>query len=381
MVRVLLTEDTNHCTLKMRGGFSLFNTDGSILIPDIIFTERGLAMDIRMEAGQFAISGRKFETREITIAPDDPFTFVIDGNEFRGKLLLKANYDGLTFESINIVPIEQYLAGVVGAEMPDRWHPEALKAQAVAARTYCLYNKRKFGYTRNWDVVRTQASQVYLGLKKESAAVWKAVNDTKGQVLMCEQAGLPGAGSSGDALFPAYYSSSCGGHTENAKNVFSDTFAPLSGVECPYCINVARPDVFYWSMVQFDKDWAAIALQKKYPQLREIGDIAAISAVKQSDYDNFSRITMVKITGTNGKSDFLRGEDLRLTIDPTGSRIRSTACKIAFKDGRITFLAGRGFGHAVGMCQCGAQGMAMQGNKLEAILQHYYPGSKIVSAY
>jgi len=381
MVRVLLADDVNHCTIKMRGGFSLLNSDGSILVPETTFTERGQLMNVAVSRGEFAIEGRRFAAREITISPDEPFTFVIDGNEFRGKLLLKANVDGLTFEAINIVPLEPYLTGVVGAEMPDRWEAEALKAQAIAARTYCLYNKKKFGYTRDWDVARTQASQVYLGLRGESASVRRAVSETSGEVLMCEQAGLPGAGASGEELFPAYFSSSCGGHTEDAKNVFGDSFRPLCGVDCPYCRAVARPDVFFWPMVQFDKRPVTIALQRKYPQLNGLGEIANISVVKQSDYSDFSRITMVNLTGTNGKSEFLRGEDLRLTIDPAGNRIRSIACKIAFIDGKVAFLAGRGFGHGVGMCQCGAQGMAMQGKTASEILSHYYPGSKLVKAY
>ncbi len=381
MVRVLLADDANHCTVKMRGGFSLLNSDGSVLISDTIFTNRGQPMGVGVMGGEFTIGGRRFATREITILPDEPFTFVMDGNEFRGKLLLKANVDGLTFEAIDIVPLEPYLAGVVGAEMPDRWETEALKAQAVAARTYCLYNKNKFGGMRNWDVARTQASQVYLGLRGESASVWRAVNDTAGEILVCEQAGLPGAGASGEELFPAYYSSSCGGHTEDAKNVFGDSFWSLRGVDCPYCRGVARPDVFFWPMVQFDRRAVTIALQKKYPQLNGLGEIANITAVKQSDYPDFSRITMVKLTGTNGRSDFLRAEDLRLTIDPAGNRIRSVACKIAIIENKIAFLAGRGFGHGVGMCQCGAQGMAMQGKTAGEILSYYYPGSKLVKAY
>ena len=381
MVRVLLADDINHCTIKMRGGFSLFNSNGSVLIPETTFTERGQLMNVAVSGGEFAIGGRRFSAREITISPDEPFTFVIDGNEFRGKLLLKVNVDGLTFEAINIVPLEPYLTGVVAAEMPDRWEAEALKAQAIAARTYCLYNKKKFGYMRDWDVAKTQASQVYLGLRGESASVRRAVSETSGEVLMCEQAGLPGAGASGEELFPAYFSSSCGGHTEDAKNVFGDSFGPLCGVDCPYCRAVARPDVFFWPMVQFDRKAVTIALQRKYPQLNGLGEIANISVVKQSDYSDFSRITMVNLTGTNGRSEFLRGEDLRLTIDPAGNRIRSIACKIAIIEGKVAFLAGRGFGHGVGMCQCGAQGMAMQGKTASEILSYYYPGSKLVKAY
>jgi stage II sporulation protein D len=391
LVRVLLAEDANHCTIKMRGGFSLLNSDGSALVANTGFAERGKPISVGVSGGEFTIADKKFASREITISPDEPFTVAFDGNEFRGKLLLKANFDGRTFEVINIIPVEPYLAGVVGAEMPDRWEAEALKAQAIAARTYCLYNKktrsaatsplRQFGYTRDWDVARTQASQVYLGVRGESSSVWRAVNETSGEVLMCEQAGLPGAGPAGEELFPAYYSSSCGGHTEDAKNVFGDIVGPLRGVECPYCKGVARPDVFFWPMVQCNREAVTIAVQRKYPQLRDLGDIASISAVKESNYPDFSRITLVKLTGTNGKSEFLRGEDLRLTIDPAGNRVRSVACKIAIIDNKFAFLAGRGFGHGVGMCQCGAQGMAMRGKTAGEILSYYYPGSKIVKAY
>ena len=134
-------------------------------------------------------------------------------------------------------------------------------------------------------------------------------------------------------------------------------------------------------MVQFDRGAVTIAVQKKYPQLKGLGDIANISAVKESNYPDFSRITMVKLTGTNGRSDFLRAEDLRLSIDPAGNRIRSVACKVAIVENKIAFLAGRGFGHGVGMCQCGAQGLAMQGKTAGEILSYYYPGSKLVKAY
>jgi stage II sporulation protein D len=361
----------------MRGGFSLLNRDGSVLTTDTNFIERGQWISVGVVGNDFAIGGRRFTVSEMTISPDSPSTFVMDGNEFRGKLLLKCNFDRHSFEAINVVPLEPYL----GAEMPYRWEAEALKAQAIAARTYCLYNKKKFGFTRDWDVVRTQASQVYLGIRGESVSVWRAVNETSGEVLMCEQAGLPGAGVSGEELFPAYYSSSCGGHTEDAKNVFGDLFGPLRGVDCPYCRAVARPDVFFWPTVQFDRRAVTIALQRKYPQLNGLGEIANISVVKESNYPDFSRITMVNLTGTNGKNEFIRGEDLRLTIDPAGNRIRSVACKISVMENKVAFMAGRGFGHGVGMCQCGAQGMAMQGKTAGEILSYYYPGSKLTKAY
>ena len=92
-------------------------------------------------------------------------------------------------------------------------------------------------------------------------------------------------------------------------------------------------------------------------------------------------MTLVKLVGSSGKSDFLRAEDFRLTIDPTGNKIKSTICQIINEGDKWEFLAGRGYGHGVGMCQCGAQAMAREGNTAEQILSHYYYGSKIVRVY
>ena len=374
-VRVLLADDVQQCTLRVRGGFTVLDSYGRTLLPETIFTEFGEQMEVGVSAGGLVIAGRSFPAMEVTILPDAPYSFSLDDNDYRGKLVLKANLDYTTLDAINVVPLEPYLAGVVGAEMPDYWGSEALKAQAIAARTYCLYQKLHFGPGRHWDVTRTTASQVYGGMRAESSRVWKAVNDTIGQVLVC------GQDDGTEEIFPTYYSSSCGGHTEDANNVFGDSFAPLCGVVCPYCKDVARPNVFFWPMVEFDKIAVESALQVKYPKLRDLGNISAISPVRESNYPDFSRLTFVKLVGSNGASDFLRAEDFRLTVDPTGNKIRSTICRIIMMGDKWVFSAGRGFGHGVGMCQCGAEGMARQGKSAEQILSYYYPGSKLIRVY
>jgi stage II sporulation protein D len=374
-VRVLLASDANRCSIKFPGGFSVQDAAGNTMLPDTFFIDTAQSFDVNILGDEFSIGGRNFTARQLTILPEAGQSFIFDGSAYRGKLVIKGNVDGLTFTAINVVPLEPYLAGVVGSEMPDYWETEALKAQAIAARTYCLYNKEIFGSKRDWDVMKTAASQVYGGIRAESPAVWRAVNDTTGQILVCRQAG----GS--EELFPAYYSSSCGGHTEDARNVFGDDLEPLRGVTCPYCKNIAKPGVFFWPMAQFAHDEVTLQLQQKYPQLASLGDITAIAVSRQSDYPDFSRSTMVKLTGSRGASDFLRAEDLRLTIDPSGNKIRSTNCKIILMEDRWVFSAGRGFGHGVGMCQCGAEGMARQGKSAAEILAHYYPGSKLTRVY
>ncbi len=372
-VRVLLLDDAKQCTINSDFPFEVVDTQTQTR--KTRFDPRDLPAKVEVSAGKITIAGRTLESNQALISPDEPHIFSLNGEQYRGKLKLIINADSNSFDAINLVPLEPYLAGVLGAEMPDYWELEALKAQAIAARTYCLYIKRRFGQKRHWDVSATQVNQVYTGTKAESAQVWDAVNSTHGQVLVCRQS----AGT--EDILPAYYSSVCGGHTENSEHVFGDSFESLRGVDCPYCKDVAKLDFFFWPMVQFDQSDVTARLMQRFPELKPLGEIVNIKPAKQSDYGTFARLTSVELTGSTGKSHFLRAEDLRLAIDPSGQKLKSTICLIVKWDGKWAFLAGRGWGHGVGMCQHGAEGMARQGKTARAILQHYYPDSKISRVY
>lgn len=397
-VRVLLLDDAKQCTIDVDFPFEVVDMPASGgLARKARFNLGDLPAKVEASAGKITITGNPgpiLESSQALIVPDEPHIFSLNGDQYRGKLKLIVNPDGNSFDAVNLVPLEPYLAGVVGAEMPDYWEPEALKAQAIAARTYCLYVKRRAGHKRHWDLSATQANQVYTGVKAESAQVWDAVNSTYGQVLVCQPStNCPpnsrakrgtttiSAGGGIEGIFPAYYSSVCAGHTENSEHVFGDSFKPLSGVHCPYCRDAARLDLFYWPMAQFDRSETQERLMQRYPELKLLGEIVNIKSAKQSDYGTFARLTLVELVGSTGKSNFLRAEDLRLTIDPTGRKFRSTICRIVRWNGKWAFLAGRGWGHGVGMCQHGAQGMARQGKTTSQILQHYYSGSKVTTVY
>lgn len=372
-VRVLLVDNVEACRLKIASPFSIINedTNNQTQTEEIRFEQIDRPISIQTTNGGITIANKTFPSNEVTIFPDAPYIFNLDGYDYRGKLKLIINSDGNSFDVINLVPPEPYVAGVLGAEMPYYWEPEALKAQAIAARTYCWHIKKQFGGQRSWDMKKTAAHQVYRGVGAESAQIWNAVNQTKGQVLVCKQT------DGTKDIFPAYYSSTCGGHTENSKNVFGDSFEPLIGVSCPYCQDVAKPKFFFWPMIQFDKADVTTKLLQRYPNLKQLGEITNISPAGQSDYEEFSRITNIKLLGSAGKSDYLRAEDFRLTIDPTGLKLKSTICQIVERSDKWVFLSGRGWGHGVGMCQCGAQGMARDGKNAEQILSYYYPGSEI----
>jgi stage II sporulation protein D len=369
-VRVQLFDDIVSCIVQSQKPFYL--SEGLTEVSTAQFAGGKEVYTIRAENGKFIVSGRRFAVNELVIQTGDPYVLTINGADYRGKLRLILNSYGQTFDVVNILPLEAYLLGVVGAEMPDYWEPEALKAQAIAARSYCLYIKNRFGEQRDWDVKRTAANQVYRGLRAESSVIWDVVTETKGEVLLSKESGQ---------IIPAYYSSVCGGHTENSVNVFGHEEEAIDGVPCPYCERIVKPSIYFWPTVIFDKNTVSEKLLNRYPSLSRLGEIINIISVKPNQYDDFTRPTYLKLVGSTGQSDTVRAEDFRLAIDPTGMIIKSPTFELVKKENKWAFVKGRGFGHCVGMCQSGAQGMAREGKTSEEILMHYYPGTKVQNIY
>lgn len=377
-VRVLLTGDATECTVTAPSAMyvSRYGSSAATGVAGPMAASLDTSVKITLADGRLLFGATPQPGDEVTIGTERPHVFTLNKRSYRGKLRLAVNADRQTFSAVNFVPLEPYLAGVVGAEMYKYWEPEALKAQAIAARTYCLYTKDRFGANRDWDVSSTQASQVYRGIGAESTQVWKTVRDTHGMILVSG-----GRGPAEGRRFPAYYSSICGGHTEDCRPVFGEAFAPLQAVPCPYCKDVARLGLFFWPMAQYDRRTVTRRLTERYASLEALGEIQDIVVIDKSTYGEFARLTKVRLVGATGKTDVLRGEDLRLALDPTGRKIQSTVCKIVPWGDGWAFLSGRGWGHGVGMCQCGAEGMARLGKTAREILQHYYPGSEIANIY
>jgi stage II sporulation protein D len=420
-VRVLLDDKVSAASVRIDSPYKLICVDTTEVFPA---QKTDGAINIELQTDGIKAGEMLFKTKRLIIEPQSPLPLKINNQAYRGSIEFIINDDSNSLDPfgkaqgrpardrsmmiINNVSLEMYLTGVIAAEMPSYWDAEALKAQAIAARTYCLYIKSKFGKNRDWDVKATQANQVYKGLSAETIRTTNAVNATTGMVLCCEN-------ESGDCEpFGAYYSSICGGHTENAQDVFGEGCAALAGVDCPYCRQITRPNIFYWPMVKFDKKYVTQQLTERYPSLKELGKIEKIEVAKENSYDstilrdglpsdtnNFKRIVRVKLIGSarqtpkvSGreliepnlppplpKTAILRAEDMRLAIDPTGTKIQSTSCIILNTQNEIIFVSGKGFGHGVGLCQYGTRQMAREGKTAEQILNFYYPGSRIKILY
>ncbi len=129
-IRVLLLDDTNCCTLKINSDFIIDCPETGL---QKRFKQIEEPMPIQLAEGTFSLAGQDFKCSKIIITPDEPNIFNLNGSDYRGKLLVIAEPNSGLFDAINLLPPQAYLAGVIAAEMPDYWEPDALKAQEIEA--------------------------------------------------------------------------------------------------------------------------------------------------------------------------------------------------------------------------------------------------------
>jgi stage II sporulation protein D len=275
---------------------------------------------------------------------------VVNGREYAGVIDLVRGGD--TMAVVNELPLEEYLVGVLRAETPERWPPEALRAQAIAARTYAAY-WRMIGAAKPFHIGASTAHQLYAGRVAGSSPLHVAVSETRGQVLRWE-----------GELFPAFYHAESGGYTEDPRSVFAATNMPaLKAVRCEFS---AGSPHFYWNL--------DLRLAELTDILRKGGvAVGTVASVEVAERTPSLRASAVIVRGTQGSAR-LRGNDFRRMVGY--ERFKSTLFAVAV-DGEVARFSGRGYGHGVGMCQWGAKGMAERGYTARQILALYYPGTTL----
>lgn len=244
------------------------------------------------------------------------------------------------------IPFEEYIVGVVASEMPDSFEEEALKAQAVASRTYAL-GRIKSG-TQLCDTVHCQVYRSHDISKK----VRKAVEATAGQVLTYQ----------GKLASQALYFSSSAGDTENAEDVFSNAYPYLVSVSSSYEPGAThKKEKLILSLKEFRK-----AMKDAFPEV-EFGTI------KTDNIEICSRTEGGRVDELQIGDAVLHGEDLR-----TALKLYSTRFVITTRGNKI-IITSSGSGHGVGMSQYGAHGLAKRGQSYRQILKHYYKGTAVTT--
>ncbi len=322
---------------------------------------------IRPAAGRGIEWGAEhFFSEDLIITPQRDASIVLDGRTYRGELRIRRDGNELRF--VNHVDIEAYVRGVLRGELPRYFHEESFKAQAVAARTYVLYQTRRTPEDREWDVVDDEGSQMYIGVEGEDRVAVAAVRATTGEVCVCDWGGR-------EDIFCTYYSSACGGMSQHVNNVKRNdpNVRPLQGnVICKDCYLAPH---FEWGPETITKRELTDRIVRNYPQLKSLGLIRDLRA-KATTTDG--RIVMIELIG-DGEPGTLIGEDFRLCM---GSRtLKSTRFEIETRPDHFVFRSGRGFGHGMGLCQWGMETKARRGWDYRRILATYYPSSSIRKLY
>lgn len=339
------------------------------------------------------------------VRPDkknDPYILTVNGIGYRGDIEVR-RFEGSDMTVINVLSMEEYLYGVVPGEIEAGSHPEALKAQAVAARTYTLGNMGKHS-NLGFDLCNTVHCQVYKGYSAEAQSTNKAIDETKGKKVVYN-----------GKLAQVFYFSSSGGRTEDVKNVWGADIPYLKSVEDKY--ESGKSWKYNWESVYTADEIKSVMLSRKY----DLGDILNVSVTRTSEA---GRAIELVFKGTKGERIYTKGncrsvlsnlysQWYRISTDADISvgRMDGFTDKIQLSDkkvitaggtkpiklstAKITVLGvngvkkavpsipttykftGKGWGHSVGMSQEGAKGMANAGFTYEEILSHYFSGTSI----
>lgn len=360
-LRVLLSADV----LKLD-----IQSDGPVWVSDSSRQGRAIRQAIRIvPSGKgFSLNGLRVTQDQLTLrAGEQGLTLTLvkpnGGGDPRAKAVLDQKItfpvSGLVhlvrrnsgFLVINQVDMEEYVKGVVPAEVNSTWHPEMLKAQAVAARTYALY-QQMLSATRDYDLVASVQDQVYRGRNGVDGPIHRAVDETRGLVLTYRGAPIYAA-----------FSSTAAGLTEDAVNVWSKEYPYLKGVECPF--DLTSP--YYQWTASFKREMLERNLRQ---QGFAVGTISSMVAVSTS---RGGRVASLRLVHSDGEL-VLKGEELRKAVGYTV--VPSTQFTID-SVGEYVVLSGYGAGHAVGMCQWGAKELAELGYPFPTILSYYYPETEL----
>lgn len=313
----------------------------------------------------------------------------MDDKEYRGKLQILHNTQLNTLIPINIVNLEEYLQGVISSEMPTLFPMDALRAQAVLARTYAskhLGKHRAYGY----DVCDTQNCQVYGGVSAESERANAAVESTMGKILQYQNKPIE-----------SVFSANCGGITQSSKDAgWSETpyLQPVSDYQ-DFDFTTLQPYHFrellqypHQAYSQYNKQVSLAAFRwtrvVDEPELREIikrrkKDIGKITALIPLKRGRSGYVSQLRVKGTKGEVILNKENVIRNNLSLGMLRSSYFIVEPHYEKRQLKYFVfyGGGWGHGVGFDQTGAAGRAEAGQDYKTILKHYFPLAELTDAF
>lgn len=328
--------------------------NGPMLVSDLeglaVMEETPTWIRVARRNGALEVRGRAVPALRLT--PTNGTALRVGGREYPGALEVVPVGDGLAV--VNDLPLEEYLAGVVKAEAGDKMPLEMLKAQAIVARTYAAYH-RQINAGKPYHIVASTAHQQYVGRVPTDSPIWAAVRETEGLVLFWE-----------GGLFPAFYHTDSGGHTEDPRAVFASANLPALRP-----VRVEFPSASPHAAWRLDLPLSELSGLLGRGGV-SVGRILGLQVLERSIS---LRVTRIAVRGTAG-TVVLRGNDFRRLVGY--DTLKSTLFAVSVV-GSVARFAGRGYGHGVGLDQWSAKTMADLGYSASQIVAYYYPGAVLTT--
>ncbi|MDP2945490.1 MAG: SpoIID/LytB domain-containing protein [Atribacterota bacterium] len=428
ILRVGIFLDQTETSISGDGTFKIYNLKSNVLVSE----ERNRVVKLLPHDKGIEILGKGVYSGPIEIIPVGNTKIIVMFNgqkyRYRGNIEVAIDKEHRKLNVINIIGIEEYLYGVLKKEISPSWPKETLKAQAIAARTFAIFNMNKY-IDKGYNICASTNSQAYGGVNHEDPLTNKAVDETRGVIMVYE-----------DKPINAVYHSDSGGYTEDSENVWGSFLPYLRSVKSKFEEKVSPP-YHTWSYSINEKDLT----EKLQKQGHKINSVVFIEPIKKSETGRISELVFTADNNTviNMKTNDFRsliGADLiRSTlfhIEAIGEKSTITEdtedkkeiedkeeqkesikeileqkkdwtiqellelmkknkqerekkkeeivpkVKITESDTPLTFIfSGSGNGHGVGMSQWGAYGMTLQGSRYQDILKYYYQGIDIIKKY
>lgn len=428
ILRVGIFLDQTEINIGGDGTFRIYNLKSKSLVSE----ERNKIIKMLPHNKGIEILGKGVYSGPINIIPvgNTKIIVIINGQKYRyrGNIEIVIDRDYKKLNVINIIGIEEYLYGVLKKEISPRWPTETLKAQAVAARTYAIFNMNKY-IDKGYNISASTDSQAYGGVNHEDPLTNSAVDKTRGIIVVYK----------GKTINAVYHSDS-GGYTEDSENVWGSYVPYLRSVKSKFEEKVSPPH-HTWSYSINEKDLT----EKLQKQGYTVNSVVSIEAANRSETGRISELVFITDNNEviNMKANDFRsliganlirstlfnieviGKELNITEDTEDKKeigdkeeqrkstkeileqkkdwtikellelmkknkeerekekkVEVSEAEIAKSNTPLTFVFfGSGNGHGVGMSQWGAYGMALQGSGYQDILKYYYQGINITKKY
>lgn len=348
-IRILISSDKAQVQVSSPGSFDVLDEQGK----SVLRGDQLAGVTIKPVTGGFQWWDQVIPSQLLVIQSLGQGIRIGQTGTYRDRILVIKNGKG-KLDLINQLDLDDYLKSVIPFEGNPKWGLEALKAQAVVARTFAMTRMIE-REKEEYDVPSGMLSQVYVGKNSENEKTSQAVDATHGQFLMYQK-----------KLFPAYYHSTCGGATTAADLVWRvKPHSALSGVECKYCQNSPH---FRWE--------AKVSRAEIKEKLAKHGlPVQEVLAVRMGKVDRTGRVhqLIIKSTWVERPVD---ADAFRVWVDPMHLKSNLITKIRDNGDGTFTFK-GKGWGHGVGLCQFGMKYLAELGYSYQDILGYYYPRAQL----